>query len=139
MSKRTRSDISNIAVRMLLQEESSKYKAHTNKQIFEILGKKCIYCESETDITIDHLVPINKKDCGLHIAGNLVPACRECNHEKSGKSWRFFANSAATERIEAFLKTYEQDVNYRGIREKAEIVYKQSGNMVVELINSQID
>jgi 5-methylcytosine-specific restriction endonuclease McrA len=138
MAKRTKYDISNIAVRIFLQGAGAKYKTHSNKQIFEILGKKCIYCGEVEDIVIDHLIPINKKDCGLHIAGNLVPSCRECNHLKGGKRWQDFASPEAFGRINNFLKEHEQVVDYEGIREKAETVYKKAGENVIALIDSQL-
>ena len=40
----------------------------------------CCYCNSESDLTLDHLIPQYKG--GKHSADNLVVACRPCNSSK---------------------------------------------------------
>ncbi len=45
----------------------------------------CVYClERCDDLTMDHVVALNRG--GDHTAGNVVPACRKCNREKTDKS-----------------------------------------------------
>ena len=45
----------------------------------------CVYClERCDDPTMDHVVALNRG--GDHAAGNIVPACRKCNREKTDKS-----------------------------------------------------
>ncbi len=45
----------------------------------------CVYClEKCDDLTMDHVVALNRG--GDHTAGNVVPACRKCNREKTDKS-----------------------------------------------------
>ncbi len=45
----------------------------------------CVYClEKCDDLTMDHVVALNRG--GDHAAGNVVPACRKCNREKTDKS-----------------------------------------------------
>jgi 5-methylcytosine-specific restriction endonuclease McrA len=49
----------------------------------------CVYCgvslldTNPFDITLDHVVPRNKK--GKHLPSNLVTACRSCNSSKQDK------------------------------------------------------
>ena len=40
----------------------------------------CCYCNGESDLTLDHLIPQYKG--GKHAADNLVVACRPCNSSK---------------------------------------------------------
>ncbi len=46
---------------------------------------KCAYCDSSLvgfEFDVDHVVPINRTSGGLHMYGNLVPACKPCNKKK---------------------------------------------------------
>lgn len=43
-------------------------------------GKKCVYCGSENELTIDHI--FSKKKGGKDDADNLVCACKSCNSSK---------------------------------------------------------
>src|SRR5438552_18024986 len=64
--------------------------------------------ESVTRATavMDHAIPINKKDCGLHLFGNLVPCTRDANDRKHYRHYReFLMNSPERlERIEEWLR-----------------------------------
>jgi 5-methylcytosine-specific restriction endonuclease McrA len=49
----------------------------------------CVYClEKCDDLTMDHVVALNRG--GDHTVGNVVPACRTCNREKTDKSMIVF-------------------------------------------------
>jgi 5-methylcytosine-specific restriction endonuclease McrA len=48
--------------------------------IYELYNHTCIYCGSKTDLTLDHVVPLNGG--GKHCEDNLVVACRSCNSSK---------------------------------------------------------
>ena len=56
----------------------------------DVLGEynySCAYCgDSETKLTVDHVVPISKG--GKHTKDNVVPACVKCNATKSDKKWK---------------------------------------------------
>jgi len=52
--------------------------------VFRRDGKKCVYCGSERDITVDHVVPIARG--GSHEMGNLAACCAECNSSKGDKT-----------------------------------------------------
>lgn len=52
----------------------------------EFFQKRCAYCNreekslpKEVKITREHLIETNQWQCGLHLPGNVVPACSECN------------------------------------------------------------
>jgi hypothetical protein len=48
---------------------------------------RCAYCGAETDLVIDHAIPINKAKLGEHRIGNLVPSCNECNSRKGNRDY----------------------------------------------------
>jgi hypothetical protein len=66
---------------------------------------KCAYCAAETDLLIEHAIPINKEKLGEHKLGNIVPSCKTCNSRKAGKDFREFLgdDSAAIEKIEQYM------------------------------------
>lgn len=43
------------------------------------LGRACVYC-GRPATTVDHVIPRSRG--GPNAQWNLVPACKECNHEK---------------------------------------------------------
>lgn len=48
-----------------------------------IQNTTCYYCQipiRRTEVTMDHIVPISRG--GRSTAGNLVPACKNCNEQK---------------------------------------------------------
>jgi 5-methylcytosine-specific restriction protein A len=57
----------------------------------------CYYCGGKfktMDLTMDHLIPIVRG--GRSVAGNLVPACKECNSKKKyllPTEWEEYLNS----------------------------------------------
>ena len=65
---------------------------------------RCVYCESQRDLTLDHLTPISSShhmcrcgsgkaigECCINHEKNLVTACMECNTERKDKPWRAYA------------------------------------------------
>lgn len=71
----------------------------------EYFSHRCAYCDTETELLIEHAIPINKEKLGEHRLGNLVPSCKLCNSNKGGKDFREFldGNPAAISRIEAYM------------------------------------
>src|SRR3990167_7445241 len=44
---------------------------------------KCVYCESDENIEMDHIIPLSKG--GDHNINNIQPLCRSCNAKKGNK------------------------------------------------------
>jgi 5-methylcytosine-specific restriction endonuclease McrA len=53
----------------------------TNKELKRLQQSPCLYCGSTQLIEIDHIIPIARG--GRHSIGNLAPACRACNRNKT--------------------------------------------------------
>jgi len=53
----------------------------TKQDIAKIYLQPCIYCSSTKQIELDHIIPIARG--GRHAIGNIAPACRSCNRNKS--------------------------------------------------------
>ena len=56
---------------------SSKTRAH----IYDRDGYVCLRCNSKSDLTIDHIIPISRG--GVNRMGNMQTLCETCNREKS--------------------------------------------------------
>lgn len=94
-------DASNAAVRALLTLVGERHDLaifgtppgelrgeKLKQRLAEEFNNQCVYCETHLrgKIEVDHVIPINQKSLGLHMYGNLVPACTECNRAKRSKS-----------------------------------------------------
>lgn len=55
------------------------------KNIKEQWENKCAYCQSEENITLDHIIPQCKG--GLDIKTNVVACCHSCNQSKAHTPW----------------------------------------------------
>lgn len=68
-------------------ETTSKAEAKRmwRKNIKEQWEHKCAYCNSEENITLDHIVPQCKG--GLDIKTNVVACCHSCNQSKGHTPW----------------------------------------------------
>ncbi|VVB76012.1 Uncharacterised protein [uncultured archaeon] len=88
----TYSDSANTAVRAFLTKVGAYYnggkKFDTSngkgKLIWETIKKEfnssCCYCGKQSDqLTMEHLIMINRSEFGLHHPGNVVPCCKQCN------------------------------------------------------------
>lgn len=58
------------------------------KEINKILNSRCIICEKQENITLDHIVPISRG--GSHSIGNIQPMCLDCNMKKINKTMTEF-------------------------------------------------
>jgi 5-methylcytosine-specific restriction endonuclease McrA len=59
------------------------------REILDAHGHRCAYCQRQTKLTRDHVVPLSRG--GRHVAANIVPACKRCNVSKSSRllsEWR---------------------------------------------------
>lgn len=87
--------------------DSTSYLKH-RKEVFERYGHKCVYCGSEQNLCIDHLVPIVLG--GDHYIDNLVVACKKCNSGKAGRlpeqAGYSFSNQLAKKKYEEIKQRY---------------------------------
>jgi hypothetical protein len=69
---------------------------------------KCAYCESEENITLDHITPQCKG--GLDIKTNVVACCHSCNQSKGHTHWeewyynQCFFSAENYEKIKSWIK-----------------------------------
>ena len=132
------SSIANLFVRSILADIGELHGGFTRdhwQATLTAFGHRCAYTgralsEAETDR--DHAVPLNRTSGGLHMFGNLLPACRQANNEKGSLPYDMFLRStpgrfaslngltpeqreANIARIEKFMETagYQQAVAQR--------------------------
>jgi hypothetical protein len=154
---RDKSGIANMAVRIFLQDMGRVYDEERGlspyngrqhfKAVREFFDDRCCYCGVEFETTSphqDHLVPVNKKDLGLHAWGNVVPACQSCNAKKHGSDWRDFivqrAGADARERhakVRAFVAEYRYKPSF-DLSDTAEELYAEIGGIAMTLINEKV-
>jgi hypothetical protein len=69
-------------------ETTSKAEAKRmwRRNIKEQWEHKCAYCDSEENITLDHVIPQCKG--GLDIKTNVVACCHSCNQSKGHTPWQ---------------------------------------------------
>lgn len=106
---RSKSDISNSAIRIFLQKVGEFYDkergfdpfkpkiGHSN-ELLKFFDFECCYCGvhiTTESYSQDHLIPMNKEHLGLHAWGNVVPCCIACNNKKQQKSWQNFLRETA--------------------------------------------
>ena len=86
---------------------------------------KCAYCESEENITLDHIIPQCKG--GLDVKTNVVACCHSCNQSKGHTPWeewytsQYFFSYEKYEKIKEWVKP-EAPINlynYRSRRNNA--------------------
>lgn len=81
----------NAVVRYILgQLGEQQFNASDWEQVKADFEHRCAFCGTDSDLLMDHIVPINRVALGEHRLGNLVPACRRCNAKKSGNDFREF-------------------------------------------------
>ena len=91
---RAKSDVANKLVSMLLHELSRRVNQETrltvngptySKLATDFFGCHCPYCSRELvvkHVAVEHLDGMNRFRAGLHIPGNVVVSCSDCNREK---------------------------------------------------------
>lgn len=155
---RGRADIANTALRIFLQEMGAAYDEerrltpYNGSKDFEVVreffGGRCCYCDTGLEngrIAQDHLIPMNKTSLGLHAWGNVVPACQDCNAKKQGQEWHAYlverAGPSAAERykrVREFVKHYEYQPDPADLRDTAEELYAEVGEIAMTLIRAKI-
>lgn len=153
---RSKSDISNSAIRIFLQDVGRYYdqargfdplipKVSQKDELLEFFNYQCCYCAKPIDrksISLDHLIPMNKTALGLHAWGNVVACCQVCNNEKQQTGWQDFLMKKADEttvnprreKIQQFvaLKNYDPNLN---LHDYADNLYEDIGAVAMTLIH----
>lgn len=68
---------------------------YNSKRVIQRDGK-CVYCNSNSRLTTDHVVPISLRESyslksnEVHNYGNLVASCSACNQKKGGRKLEEF-------------------------------------------------
>src|SRR5487761_376401 len=93
-TRRAKSDVANKLISMFLHELSAaiseKWPIRVDSEKYEQLVRArfknlCPYCScdlADTASVIEHLDGMNRYRAGLHVPGNVLVACRNCNSEK---------------------------------------------------------
>lgn len=93
-TRRAKSDVANKLVSMFLHELSRTASKNLStkvdsaayaERVREAFDNRCPYCNADLVVAspiIEHLDGMNRYRVGLHIAGNVLVACRRCNNEK---------------------------------------------------------
>lgn len=93
-TSRAKSDVANKMVSMFLHEVSRRIALELNLRVNDLeyanqvehhFGANCALCGRALEkdrLAVEHLEGMNKVRLGLHIPGNVVLACKECNREK---------------------------------------------------------
>lgn len=153
---RSKSDISNSAVRIFLQDVGRFYDRErgfapfspTLKQknnLLEYFNDRCCYCGVSIDrktLSQDHLIPMNKTHLGLHAWGNVTPCCGPCNNEKQQKPWDEFIVTKGTpteiekrfKLINAFVSEMRYDPSLN-LHQYDDNLYDDIGEVAMTLIN----
>ena len=104
---------------------------------------KCAYCGAETDLVIDHAIPINKAKLGEHRIGNLAPSCNDCNFRKGNKDYSEYLSGDDEKRrtIESYMdcKNYVPLGNNEQVRMILDLAYAEVSALVdryIVIINS---
>jgi 5-methylcytosine-specific restriction endonuclease McrA len=81
---------------------SSEAKRIWRKQILEKWDHKCAYCESNKNLTIDHIIPQSKG--GMDCSKNVVSCCNSCNQSKGHTYWEDWYSSQEFFSVEKYKK-----------------------------------
>lgn len=156
---RSKSDISNSAIRIFLQKAGQFYDKERRlekfvptksqkEELIEYFNGRCCYCGrgiSASDLYQDHLVPVNRDSLGLHAWGNVVPCCSSCNSAKQQQDWQVFLKSKAQgetfhqreRRIKQFVQDKEYDPNLN-LKDFAGNLYEDVGAVAMSLIELRL-
>lgn len=153
---RSKSDISNSAIRIFLQDVGTFYDQERGfepfrptikqkDQLLEYFKSRCCFCNIEIDrksLSQDHLIPMNKSYLGLHAWGNVVPCCQSCNNEKQQKPWQAFMASKANAEDAAgrtiLINSFVTDMRYDptlNLHKYADSLYEDVGAVATTLID----
>jgi 5-methylcytosine-specific restriction endonuclease McrA len=96
----------------------------------DYFSRKCAYCGAETDLLIEHAIPINKEKLGEHRLGNLVPSCKACNSRKAAKDFREFLEDQPE--LIARVEEYMDSRNYVPLEDNEQM------RMVLDMAHKEV-
>ncbi|MBR7118453.1 MAG: hypothetical protein IKC84_03690 [Helicobacteraceae bacterium] len=135
-------DAQNIAVRCFLNQFSKNFEyfneSHKN-QTLEYFDCKCPYTDVEltsANMVKDHVIPFNKKSCGLHVFGNVLIVDKKANSDKSSKSLEEYLKNypERLQKIKEFIKV----TGYLEIHEKYQQYLRETCNKLYDEIGDTI-
>ena len=113
-------DAANAYVRMVLSEVGRLVGGITDDQwrrTREFFDGRCAYTGEELadgDAVREHAVPINRKHCGVHAYGNVLPSTKAANDAKSGSHFReYMATVVGGEGRLARIETFVRESGYQ--------------------------
>lgn len=116
------------------------------QEVVHEFGNACAYCGAQTDLVMDHVIPINKQSLGEHRLGNLVPSCRTCNAKKGQHDFRDFLSKdqGRIDAIQAHMAKYcydpiGEDAQLREIIDLAHQDVRSLADRYVTIINAMQD
>jgi hypothetical protein len=118
-TRRAKSDVANKLVSTFLHELSRRisesWPTKVDSKGYEdlvrgVFNNQCPYCSCDlalVDCIIEHLDGMNRYRAGLHVPGNVLVACKQCNSEKrrddslktlslAGSGWESFLSHNGT-------------------------------------------
>ncbi len=109
--------------------------------LLEEFANCCAYCEVElnNEFHIDHLVPMNRISLGLHMYGNLVPACESCNGAKKALPLEVFIQESGIpngtqihSKLQARAAKYGADLDSMQVKQLMEDLYQKISDLILQ-------
>lgn len=115
------SDVANSSIRKILSQLSKKFPAVDEdyfKNCLEFFDYKCPYTNEKLSIEnneLDHIIPQNRKYCGLNVKGNIIICTPDANREKGSLTASDFL-LGKTKKSEQFWKKKGSTLKERKVR-----------------------
>jgi predicted phage replisome organizer len=77
-------------IEFIREQNRARQRRHRKSKLLAITSGNCVYCGSEDNLEIDHIIPISHGGKGTD--DNLVSACRDCNTSKNNHNILHFLN-----------------------------------------------
>lgn len=107
----------------------------------DYFSHSCAYCNSESDLVMEHAIPINKDKMGEHRLGNIVPSCKPCNDKKHNMDFKDFlvleGKSENISRIEEYMasRNYVHREGDDRLKKILDTAYKEVGKLADKYAN----
>jgi hypothetical protein len=70
--------------KILVREDADRFRTYLRDELTKRDGYKCVNCEIESDLAIDHILPVSRG--GTNEPRNLQLLCGRCNSSKGTKT-----------------------------------------------------